>query len=141
MAQSTHPHAAPRERSSARAVQSLGAALVVATGVVHHYLYHDYFSAVPTIGRLFLANFVAGVILGALLLLRRGWIWPLLGAGYCAGTLAAFLWSVQWGLFGYHETLRGSWQDRAAVIEIAGVLVCLAATLLTSRGHGQPSRL
>jgi hypothetical protein len=79
MAHTSHPHPAVRERWIARTAQILGAVLVGATGAIHLYLYDDYFSAVPTIGRLFLANFIAGVILGVLLLLRRGWIWPVWG--------------------------------------------------------------
>jgi hypothetical protein len=129
-------HPAVRRESVARAAQAVAAGLVGATGLIHLYLYEDYFSAVPTIGRLFLANFAAGVVL-AVLLLRRGWIWPAAGAGYCAATLGAFLWSVQWGLFGYQESLHGTWQTRAAAVEIAGTLVGLIATLLIARRGDQ----
>jgi len=127
-------HETVRHGWAARAAGILGAVLVVATGAIHLYLYNDYFSAVPTIGRLFLANFVAGVTLGALLLMRSGWIWPLLGAGYCATTLGAFLVSVHWGLFGYQETLRGAWQEWAAAVEVGGILVCVIAAVLAGRG-------
>ena len=54
---------------------------------------------------------------GVPILLRGGWMWPLFGAAFCAATLGAFLWSVEWGLFGYHERLHGTWQGRAAVVE------------------------
>ena len=50
--------------------------------------------------------------------------WSLLGAGFCLATLAGFLISVHWGLFGYRETLSGAWQERAAVVEIAGATAC-----------------
>ena len=106
------------------------AGLVIATGAIHLYLYHDYFSRVATIGPLFLANFGAGLVLGVLMVGDRRRPWPVLGAVFCLGTLAAFLVSVQWGLFGYHETLRGAWQYRAAAVEIAGTVACgLAAWL------------
>jgi hypothetical protein len=59
-------------------------------------------------------------------LVRGRWIWGLLGAGFCLGTLVAFLISVRWGLFGYRETLSGAWQQRAAAVEIAGTIAGLA---------------
>ena len=106
------------------AARAVAAGLVVATGAIHLYLYRDGFSAVPTIGRLFLANFVVGVVLGLAILLRGRVAWSLLGAGFCLATLAGFLISVHWGLFGYRETLSGAWQERAAVVEIAGAIAC-----------------
>jgi hypothetical protein len=107
------------------AARVVAAALVVATGAIHLYLYQDGFSAIPTIGRLFLANFAIAVVLGLAVLVRGRWIPSLLGAGFCLGTLAAFLVSVHWGLFGYQETLSGAWQQRAAAVEIAGAVACL----------------
>ncbi|HEY2869903.1 MAG TPA: hypothetical protein VGJ11_10345 [Gaiellales bacterium] len=106
------------------AARFVAAALVVATGAIHLYLYRDGFSVVPTIGRLFLANFVVGVVLGLAILLRGRPAWSILGAGFCLGTLGGFLISIHWGLFGYQETLSGAWQERAAVVEIAGAIAC-----------------
>jgi len=100
------------------------AGLVIATGAIHLYLYQDYFSNVPTIGRLFVANFVTAIVLGAAVLLRPRLLWAALGAAFCLVTLAGFLISVHWGLFGYQETLRGAWQERAAAVEILGAIAC-----------------
>ena len=122
---------APRTSVNQVAARVVAAALVIATGAIHLYLYQDGFSALPTIGRLFLANFVVAVVLGLAVLVRGRWIWGLLGAGFCLGTLAGFLVSVHWGLFGYQETLSGAWQQRAAAVEIAGAVACLAVTAWT----------
>lgn len=122
---------APRTSVNQVAARVAAAALVIATGAIHLYLYQDGFSAIPTIGRLFLANFVVAVVLGLAVLVRGRWIWGLLGAGFCLGTLAGFLVSVHWGLFGYQETLSGAWQQRAAAVEIAGAVACLAVTAWT----------
>ena len=122
---------APRTSVNQVAARVVAAALVFATGAIHLYLYQDGFSAIPTIGRLFLANFVVAVVLGLAVLVRGRWIWGLLGAGFCLGTLAGFLVSVHWGLFGYQETLSGAWQQRAAAVEIAGAVACLAVTAWT----------
>jgi hypothetical protein len=122
-----------RRRASVNlvAARAVAAALVFATGAIHLYLYQDGFSSIPTIGRLFLANFVVAVVLGLAVLLRGRWAWSLLGAGFCLGTLVAFLVSVHWGLFGYQETLSGAWQQRAAAVEIAGAVACLIVTAWT----------
>jgi hypothetical protein len=113
----------------------VGAVLVVATGAIHLYLYRDGFSSVPTIGGLFLTNFVVAVVLGLAILLRGRAFWSLLGAGFCLGTLVAFIVSVHWGLFGYQETLTGAWQERAVVVEVAGAVVCAGLTVTLLRGH------
>jgi hypothetical protein len=117
------------------AARAVASALVIATGAIHLYLYQDGYSAVPTIGRLFLANFVVGVVLGLAILLRGRPAWSLLGAGFCLGTLGGFLVSVHWGLFGYQETLSGAWQERAAVVEVAGAIACGVVTIWTLRAR------
>lgn len=132
--------AAPSERrgragANVVAARAVAAVLVIATGAIHLYLYRDGFSAVPTIGRLFLANFAVGVVLGLAILLRGRPIFGLLGAGYCLGTLCAFLVSVHWGLFGYQETLSGAWQERAAVVEVAGAIACLVVAVWALRAR------
>ena len=131
---------APRTSVNQVAARVVAAALVFATGAIHLYLYQDGFSSVPTIGRLFLANFVVAVVLGLAILVRGRAVWSLLGAGFCLGTLAGFLVSVHWGLFGYQETLSGAWQERAAVVEVAGAIACavLTAWLLRVR-RGRPA--
>ena len=119
------PAGRPRASINQVAARVVAAALVIATGAIHLYLYQDGFSSIPTIGPLFLANFVVAVVVGLAVLVGGRWIPALLGAGFCLGTLAAFLVSVHWGLFGYQETLSGAWQQRAAAVEIAGAIACL----------------
>ena len=125
-----HPETDGRHAAAAAAGPMIGilrvaaAGLVIVTGAIHLYLYQDYFSNVPTIGRLFVANFVTAIVLGAVLLLRPRLLWAALGAVFCLATLGGFLISIHWGLFGYQETLRGAWQERAAIVEILGAIVC-----------------
>jgi len=138
--QAAPPVATARPSVNLVAARAVAAGLVAATGAIHLYLYRDGFSAVPTIGRLFLANFVVGVVLGLAVLLRGRVGWSLLGAGFCLATLAGFVISVHWGLFGYRETLSGAWQERAAVVEIAGAIACaiVAVWELRSRPRRSP---
>jgi hypothetical protein len=107
------------------------ALLVAAAGAIHLYLYFDYFHRVHVVGVLFLVNAAAGLVLGAALLPRRDLPVVLAAGGYAIGTLAAFVISTRWGLFGYRETFWGSWQEAAAGIELTAAV--LVAALLAVR--------
>ena len=107
------------------------ALLVAAAGAIHLYLYFDYFHRVHVIGVLFLVNAAAGLVLGAALLVRRDSLLLLAAGGYAIGTLVGFAISTRWGLFGYHESFWGGWQEAAGGVELAAAL--LAALLLALR--------
>jgi hypothetical protein len=62
---------------------------------------------------------------------RRNILLLLVAGGYAVGTLAGFAVSTRWGLFGYHETFWGSWQEAAGGVELAAALVI--AYLLAAR--------
>jgi hypothetical protein len=117
------------------------ALLVGTAGAIHLYLYFDYFHRVHVVGALFLVNAAAGLLIGAVLLVRRDAIVLLGAAGYAAGTLAAFVASTGWGLFGYRESFWGGWQETAGGVELAALL--LAALVLVRSferredAHGQ----
>jgi hypothetical protein len=104
------------------------ALLVAAAGAIHLYLYFDYFHRVHVVGVLFLVNAAAGLVIGAALLMRRDVSALLAAGGYAVGTLAGFVVSTRWGLFGYRETFWGSWQEAAGGVELA--IALLAAALL-----------
>jgi hypothetical protein len=115
----------------ARYLQVALALLVAAAGAIHLYLYFDYFHRVHVVGGLFLVNAAAGILIAALLLVRRDQIALVAALGYALGTLAGFAISARWGLFGYHETFWGSWQEAAGGIELAAAF--LAVLLLARR--------
>lgn len=106
------------------------ALLVAAAGAIHLYLWFDYFQHVHVVGVLFLVNAAVGLALGALLLARRNGLVLLAAGGYAVATLAAFVVSTRWGLFGYRETFWGSWQVAAGAVELTAALFAgfLAAT-------------
>ncbi|HEX3238258.1 MAG TPA: hypothetical protein VHQ99_07595 [Gaiellaceae bacterium] len=107
------------------------ALLVLAAGAIHLYLYFDYFHRVHVVGALFLVNAAAGLLIGAVLLVRRDRVLLLSAFGYAVGTLAGFVISTRWGLFGYHESFWGSWQEAAGGVELAAAV--LSALLLARR--------
>jgi hypothetical protein len=107
------------------------ALLVAAAGAIHLYLYFDYFHRIHVVGALFLANAAVGLLTGAVLLVRTDVLVVLAAGGYAAGTLVAFVASTRWGLFGYHESFWGSWQEAAGGVELGAV--ALAVLVLARR--------
>src|SRR6266571_6200896 len=107
------------------------ALLFGAAGAIHLYLYFDYFHRVHVVGVLFLVNAATGLVLGALLLARRDALMVLAAGGYAVGTLAGFVVSTRWGLFGYRESFWGSWQEAAGGVELTTAV--LALVLLAGR--------
>src|ERR1700750_1083754 len=110
------PGRGPRDRMRAlRVARALGAFALLGVGGAHLEQYTvAHFSVIPTIGSLFLVNFVAATSLGLLLLIpirrsaRHGRLLfdslaALAGIGVAAGALAALVISEQVPLFGFME--------------------------------------
>ena len=115
-------------------VRYLGAASLLAVGIDHIEQYYvDYYRAVPTIGTLFLLNFVSALVVSLCLAapVRRiagrfaGRVLTLLaigGIGIAGATLAGLLVSENGGLFGFMEVgYRG-----AIVLSIAFDVAAMA---------------
>jgi hypothetical protein len=129
---------------AATATRYLGALALVAVGVDHIEQYYvDYYRAVPTIGTLFVLNFVSALIisLGLLAPVRRLagpfadrilTILAISGIAIGAGTLAGLLVSENGGLFGFMEVgYRGAIVlsialDAATVVLLSAFLVLMA---------------
>jgi hypothetical protein len=107
-----------------------GALLVLAAGAIHLYLWFDFFQRVHVVGTLFLFNAAAGGLLALALLLSGNAVALAAAAGYSATTLAAFLVSTKWGLFGYRESFWGRWQEAAGATELAATLLLVMLILL-----------
>jgi hypothetical protein len=112
----TRAHASSRSSHPLLALRVLGAVLLLFVGVDHYYAYSvDDYSVVPTIGTLFLLNFISASVIGLLLLAPVKRIFhrvgtPVLelatlsGFGIAATSLAALLISEQTPLFGFMES-------------------------------------
>ena len=106
----------PRNQVAGEIARYLGAVSVLAVGAVHAQQYYGaYFSAVPTIGTLFLLSFVGSGVVGVMLLapvrrLASGISNVILvlaavgGIAIAAGSLAALLVSEHAPLFGFMES-------------------------------------
>jgi hypothetical protein len=110
-----------------------GALLVLAVGGMHLWLYFDYFRQVHVVGVLFLLNAAAATIIGAMLLISSHPLAAVAGLVFAAATLGFFFVSVYHGLFGYTERLQGGWQEAAAGLELAVIVVLVPLLVLESR--------
>jgi len=106
-----------------------GTGLLWATAALHLDLYLTGYRTIPTIGRLFLLQIVAGFALGGLVLVWRGRLVAGAGALFALATLGGYLLTVQFGLFGFRE-VRTTAGIAAGIIEVAAfaVLASYAAT-------------
>jgi hypothetical protein len=138
------PAGLPTSRRSivAQASRYLGALAVLATGVAHIVQYSDGYSTVPTIGTLFLLNFVAAIVIAIGLIAPLSRIagrytdavralFAVGGIGLGVLSLAALFVSESSGLFGFVEHGYRMAIVVAIVAEAAATLF-LAAFLLAN---------
>lgn len=138
------PAGLPTSRRSivAKASRYLGALAVLATGVAHIVQYSDGYSTVPTIGTLFLLNFVAAIVIAIGLIAPLSRIagrytdavralFAVGGIGLGVLSLAALFVSESSGLFGFVEHGYRMAIVVAIVAEAAATLF-LAAFLLAN---------
>jgi hypothetical protein len=133
------------------AVRIVGALLLLFVGLDHYYEYSvDSYSVVPTIGTLFLLNFISASVLGLVLLVPLERIAPrvghltqraaaLSGAGIAGTSLVALLISEQTKLFGFMES-NYRMAIIVAIASEAAATIVLAALFLVGRSEAEPAR-
>jgi hypothetical protein len=142
-------------RSVALAARGIGALSLLAVGAVHLHQYEDLYSAIPTIGTLFLVNFVAATVAGVGLLLplehvwRRGGAWvvaglALGGIGLSAVSYVFLLIAERRPLFGFMEpgynpeAIRASQVSEIVAVALLGLFLVVRFLPLSWRGR-QPA--
>jgi hypothetical protein len=130
----------------AHAARYLGAVAVLATGLAHIEQYSvDDYSSVPTIGTLFLLNFVAAVVIavGLIAPLRRVAgrytdaayaVMAVAGIGLGVGSLAGLFISETSGLFGFVEHGYRMAIVVAIAVEVAATALLVAFLLANGTG-------
>ena len=107
-----------------------GAGLVVYSGYIHLYLWgrQPYpYSAIPTIGPLFLLQGIVGILLGVLVVATRRLYAVLLAAGFMVVSIAALVIDVQFGMFGFQDSWVAPYVTGTLRYEIVGAVVLLIA--------------
>lgn len=125
----------PKNRRAASGLLVVtGAALMAGSAVIHLGLWAGSYSFIPSIGPLFLAQGIAGLVLALVVVAFRRPVSFLAGAGYLGASIAGLLVSTQVGLFGFQDSLDSPYARQSLVFEGIGVLVLLAATALSLVG-------
>lgn len=137
------------ERRSTLLLRWLGALALLAVGIDHiEQYYADYYSAVPTIGTLFVLNFASALVVGLGLLapVQRRLTGPLGrrlvgllalgGIAIAGGTLGGLLISEHAGLFGFMEVGYRGAIVLSIVFDGATILLLGAFLIVRSRQGG-----
>jgi len=124
-----------------RLARLLGAAFIVAAGVVHLQQYFGvYYRVIPMIGPLFLAAFVLALLIAVALIAPLDRIWPPLGALtaiggilFSAGAIIGLEISEAGTLFGFHEHGYRLAVVLSIVFEAAAIALLILDLVLRSR--------
>ncbi len=118
-----------------------GAALLAASAGIHLDLYLTGYRSIPTIGWLFLVQFIAAFVLAATALVTRSRLVAAASAVFALSTLSAYLLAIRIGLFGFKE-VRTRAGIAAGLIEVAAFAMLGLAALIApaARQSGRRAR-
>lgn len=123
---------------TARLVRLCAALLLLAGGAVHYELWTSGYRYIPTIGPLFMTNFIASIGLAAAVVMSRRAIVAFAGIAFAAGSLAALVLSRTVGVFGFTETIWTIEAFQTLLSEVGAIVVLAAAMILQLRSARQP---
>ena len=117
-----------------------GALLLVVSAGIHLDLYLTGYRSVPTIGWLFLVQFLVAFVLAIGALVTHSRLVAVAGAAFALSTLGCYLLAVWIGLFGYKE-IRTRAGIAAGLIEVAAfATLALAVAIAGARQAAPPAR-
>jgi len=127
--------------ATATAAFVAGGLLVIWLSYIHFHLWQSLgYRHIPTIGALFLAQSIAGLVLGlVVMVVRRVWA-AVVGAGFSVATMVGFLISVEHGLFGFTDSWSAPFARTAFAVEIATVVVFIVAAVCCLARSAQTGR-
>jgi len=117
-----------------------GAVLLVVSAGIHLDLYLTGYRSIPTIGWLFLVQFLVAFVLAIGALVTHSRLVAVAGAAFALSTLGCYLLAVWIGLFGYKE-IRTRAGIAAGLIEVAAfATLALAVAIADARPAAAPNR-
>jgi hypothetical protein len=126
-----------------RIVFLAGGALILWSAYIHFHLWQSVgYKHLPTIGPLFLLQWIGGIVVGlAVVALPRLWV-ALGGIGFALSTMAGFLLctALPKGLFNFKESWSAPYAHEAFYVEIAIVVVLTIAGALCLSGSASSSK-
>jgi ubiquinol oxidase len=134
----TGPTGSPARRIATNAALLGGAALVASSGLIHLYLWADGYRNVATVGQLFLAQGIAGLLLAVALMAYPRVLTAGAAAAYLLATIAGLALSATHGLFGFMDTLAAPLANTSLIVESVGaVLLIVGGALLFPTSQAQ----
>ena len=127
------PTGPPVRRVTAHAALLLGAVAAALSALVHLYLWADGYRNVATIGPLFLAQGIAGLLLAVTVVAYPRALTAGIAASYLLASLAALALSATRGFLGFTDSLDAPWAMPALLVESAGALLLIAGGALAFR--------
>ena len=115
-----------------------GALLLVVSAGIHLDLYLTGYRSIPTIGWLFLVQFLVAFVLAIGALVTHSRLVAVAGAAFALSTLGCYLLAVWIGLFGYKE-LRTRAGIAAGLIEVAAFATLALAVAIAGARQAAPS--
>jgi predicted lipoprotein with Yx(FWY)xxD motif len=116
-----------------------GAVLLVVSASIHLDLYLTGYRSIPTIGWLFLVQFLVAFVLAIGALVTHSRLVAVAGAAFALSTLGCYLLAVWIGLFGYKE-IRTRAGIAAGLIEVAAFATLALAVIAVVRPAAAPTR-
>jgi hypothetical protein len=116
-----------------------GAGFLIWSGVIHLKLWGDGYRDISVIGPLFLVQGIASIVMGVAIVALR-WL-VLLAAGAVTGvaTAVGLLLSVNFGLFGFTESLSVPYAVLSLAVEFTAAFLLLAAGVLLAVARPAPA--
>jgi hypothetical protein len=113
----------------------VGGLLLVWSSYIHFHLWDsEGYRHIATIGPLFLLQSIAALVLGLLVVaIRRVWA-ALLGVGFALSTLAGFLISVEYGLFGFKDSWQAPFANEAFAVELTAAVFLVLGGAICAAG-------
>ena len=122
------------ERWATNLLTLAGSLLVAGSAVVHYYLWASQgYRHIPTIGPLFIAQAAVGVVLAIGTVALRKLLLVLAELGYALSSAGGLIISVNFGLFGWQESMSAPYAGLALGVEFAAAAVLIPAALLLAR--------
>jgi hypothetical protein len=109
------------------------AGLAVYSGYIHLYLWGWApfpYKSIPTIGPLFLLQGIGAILIGLLVVITRRFYAVLLGLGLMVLSIAAIVFDVEVGMFGFKDSWQVPYAKSTLYEEIFGAVMFLIATVV-----------
>jgi hypothetical protein len=118
---------------TARLTRLLAAVFLLIGGIIHYTLWTSGYRFIPKIGPLFMANFLASIVLAAAVMMSRRATVGFAGIAFAAGSLAAVLLSRSVGVFGFTEPIWTSQAITTVISEIGAIATLAVAVAIRLR--------